>query len=124
MFSHTTTSSNGGLYSGFAHICSRSRNFWVASPSSLSPIANFVHPYPLVKSFMFRYIPLAAFPKPPTVAYLMKINAVDGALMTSIVDSKHPIVKSATDVYEKNGMLYISSVKGSFVATIPAPKPN
>jgi hypothetical protein len=97
-------------------------NFWVASPSQQSKLANALHPYPLIKTLLFRFVPLAPFPKPPNAAYIMKINALDGSLMQSVVDSSHPIIRSATDAYEKNGNLYISSVKGSFVVVIPVPK--
>lgn len=97
-----------------------SRNFWVASPSTLSPLANLLHPHPWIKRILFRLLPIDAFPKPRTCAYLLKISAVDGSLLRSIVDCSHPVIQSATDVYEKNGKLYISSVKGNFVAVIPS----
>jgi sugar lactone lactonase YvrE len=87
--------------------------FWVAFFTVRNDMADMMHPYPRLKSFMAR-MPAALWPKPKPYAFVIKIDE-EGNIIESLQDPSGSPLYGITSAQEHGGYLYLGSLDNDMI---------
>lgn len=91
--------------------------FWLALPTTRNAMLDNTHPFPLLKRLVAK-LPASLQPKPQSYGFVLELDE-EGNVIRNLQDSDGSQYPFITSAQERNGVLYLGSLTGSGIASLP-----